>query len=213
MRQVICWFFYIGKIPGLRRFWTVTNLHTRLAIVTANKLGLAFPRKNLPKKFRPDPSTFYCGNKQTDKRTPVITLSLAKAFAGIIKNPHKTCFFSRMRRSVTAESIPTKFCTSTPWGDTVIYLTWHRNWLRGFGGVGCENEPLPLTLALASNTAYCATAHTRDIWALKASFAWKMMEISQPKGNKRMQNDMFIKKIKLSYQTELQNFINGHPRS
>jgi len=66
--------------------------------------------------------------------------------------------FSRMRRSVTAESIPTKFCTSTPWGDVVIYLTWHRNWLRGFGGVGCENGPLPL----ASNTAYCATAHTRD---------------------------------------------------
>ena len=67
-----------------------------------------------------------------------------------------------MRRSVTAESIPTKFCTSTPWGDVVIYLTWHRNRLRGFGGVGCENGPLPLTLALASNTAYCATAHTRD---------------------------------------------------
>jgi len=32
----------------------------------------------------------------------------------------------------------------------------------GFGGVGCENGPLPLTLALASNTAYCATAHMRD---------------------------------------------------
>jgi len=29
--------------------------------------------------------------------------------------------------------------------------------------VGCENGPLPLTLALASNTAYCATAHTRDM--------------------------------------------------
>ena len=42
--------------------------------------------------------------------------------------------------------------------DVVIYLTWHRNRLRGFGGVGCENGPLPLT----SNTAYCATAHTRD---------------------------------------------------
>jgi len=99
-----------------------------------------------------------------------------------------------MRRSVTAESIPIKFCTSTPWGDVVICLTWHRNWLKGFGGVGCENEPLPLTLASASNTAYCATAHTRDIWAIKASFAWKMMEISQPKGNKRMQNDIFRKK-------------------
>ena len=29
-------------------------------------------------------------------------------------------------------------------------------------GGGCENGPLPLTLALASNTAYCATAHMRD---------------------------------------------------
>ena len=31
-----------------------------------------------------------------------------------------------------------------------------------FEGWGCENGPLPLTLALASNTAYCATAHTRE---------------------------------------------------
>ena len=67
-----------------------------------------------------------------------------------------------MRTSVTAESIPTKFCSSTSWVDIVIYLTWHRNWLRGYGGVGCENGPLPLTSALASNTAYSATAHTRE---------------------------------------------------
>jgi len=80
----------------------------------------------------------------------------------LIKKIHTNRVSSRMRRSVTAKSIPTKFCTSTPWGDVVIYLTWHRNWLRGFGGVGCENGPLPLTLALASNTAYCASAHTRD---------------------------------------------------
>ena len=30
-----------------------------LAIVTANELALAFPPRNFPKKFRPDPSTFY----------------------------------------------------------------------------------------------------------------------------------------------------------
>ena len=50
------------------------------AIVTANELGLAFPPRHLPKKFRTDPSTFYLvivvTNKQTDswtdKRTPVI---------------------------------------------------------------------------------------------------------------------------------------------
>jgi len=84
-----------------------------------------------------------------------------------------------MRRSVTAESIPTKFCTSTLLGDVVIYLTWHRNWLRGFGGVGCENGPLPLTLALASNTAYCATAHTRENAAVcDAAFSYRHCSIS-----------------------------------
>ena len=74
-----------------------SNLQTRLAIVTGNELGLAFPPRNLPKKFRPDPSTFYLvivvtnrqTDKQTDKPTPVITKSLAKAFAGIIKNENR----------------------------------------------------------------------------------------------------------------------------
>jgi len=50
-----------------------SNLHTRLAIVTENELGLAFSPRNLPKKFRPDPSTFYLvivvTNKQTDRQT------------------------------------------------------------------------------------------------------------------------------------------------
>jgi len=50
-----------------------SNLHTRLAIVTANELGLAFPPRNLPKKFRPDPPTFYLvivvTNRQTDRQT------------------------------------------------------------------------------------------------------------------------------------------------
>ena len=58
-----------------------SNLHTWLAIVTANELALAFPPRNLPKKFRPDPSTFYLvivvtdkqTDSRTDKRTPVIT--------------------------------------------------------------------------------------------------------------------------------------------
>jgi len=57
-----------------------SNLHTRLAIVTENELGLAFPPRNLAKKFRPDPSTFYLvivvtnkqTDRQTDKPTPVI---------------------------------------------------------------------------------------------------------------------------------------------
>jgi len=83
MRQVICWFVfignrfvYIGKNPRFT-FFLHSNLYTRLAIVTENKLGLAFPPRNLPKKFLPDPSTFYLvimvTNKQTDKPTLVIT--------------------------------------------------------------------------------------------------------------------------------------------
>ena len=72
MHQVICWFVYIEKNPRLTGFLD-SNLHTRLAIVTENELGLAFPPRNLPKKFRPDPSTFYlvivATNRQTDRQT------------------------------------------------------------------------------------------------------------------------------------------------
>ena len=45
MRQVICFFVYIGKNPRFTAFLDI-NLHTRLAIVTENELGLAFPPKN-----------------------------------------------------------------------------------------------------------------------------------------------------------------------
>jgi len=77
-------FVYIEKNPRFTAFLD-SKIHTRLAIVTANELKLAFPPWNLPKKFRPDPSTFYLvilvtnrqidrqTGKQTDKRTPVIT--------------------------------------------------------------------------------------------------------------------------------------------
>jgi len=45
-------FVYIGKNS---RFTALldSNLHTRLAIVTENELGLSFPPRNLPKKIRP----------------------------------------------------------------------------------------------------------------------------------------------------------------
>ena len=78
MRQVICLFVYIGNVvyigknPRFTAFLD-SNLHTRLAIVTENELGLAFPPENLPKKFRPDPSRFYLvivvTNKQRDRQT------------------------------------------------------------------------------------------------------------------------------------------------
>jgi len=64
-----------------------------LAIVTANELALAFPPRNLPKKFRPDPSTFYLvivvtdsrTNKQTNRQTYAGD-SIILAFAGIISS-------------------------------------------------------------------------------------------------------------------------------
>jgi len=68
MRQVICWFVYIGKNPRFTTFLD-SNLHTRLAIVTENELGLAFPPRNLPKKFCPDPSMFYLVIVVTNKQT------------------------------------------------------------------------------------------------------------------------------------------------
>ena len=84
MRQVICWFVYIGINLRFTAFLD-SNLHTRLAIVTENELGLAFPPRNLPKTIRTDPSTFYLviavtkrqtnrqTDRQTDKPTPVKT--------------------------------------------------------------------------------------------------------------------------------------------
>jgi len=80
MRQIIFWFVYIGKNPWFMAFLD-SNLYTRLAIVTENELGLAFPPRTLPKKFLPGPSTFYLvivvtnkqTDRQTDKPTPVIT--------------------------------------------------------------------------------------------------------------------------------------------
>jgi len=50
MRQVICWFVYIGKNPRFTGYLD-SNLHTRLAIVTENELGLAFPLGTFPKNF------------------------------------------------------------------------------------------------------------------------------------------------------------------
>ena len=50
MRQVICLFVYIGKNPRFMAFLD-SNLHTRLAIVTENELGLAFRLRTFPKNF------------------------------------------------------------------------------------------------------------------------------------------------------------------
>jgi len=77
------------------------KIHTRLAIVTANELALAFPPRNLPKKFSPDPSTFYLvtvvTNRQPDRQTYAGDyIILAKAFAGIITRLEKKYLVASM---------------------------------------------------------------------------------------------------------------------
>ena len=78
MHQVICWFVYIanwfvyiGKNPPRFTAFLDSNLYTRLAIVTENELGLAFPLGTFPKNFvHIRPRLFsYRGNKQTDRQT------------------------------------------------------------------------------------------------------------------------------------------------
>jgi len=64
--------FTLAKNPRFTAFLD-SYLHTRLAIVTENELGLAFSPRNIPKKFRLDPSTFYLvivvTNRETDRQT------------------------------------------------------------------------------------------------------------------------------------------------
>ena len=68
MRQVHLFVCLHWKNPRFTAFLD-SNLHTRLAILTKNELGFAFPPRNLPKKFRSDPSTFYLVIVVTDKQT------------------------------------------------------------------------------------------------------------------------------------------------
>jgi len=70
MRQVICWFVYIGKNPLFTALLD-SNLHTWLAIVTENELGLGFALGTFPKiSSRSVHVLFsYRGNKQTNKQT------------------------------------------------------------------------------------------------------------------------------------------------
>jgi len=63
---------YVGRNRRFTSF-LASKIHTRLAIVTANQSALTFPPRNLPKNFRPDPSTFYLvfvvKERQTDRQT------------------------------------------------------------------------------------------------------------------------------------------------
>jgi len=69
---LLCVKWFVGltleKNPRFTAFLD-SNFHTRLAIVTENELGLAFTPRNLPKKFRPDPCTFYLVIVVTNRQT------------------------------------------------------------------------------------------------------------------------------------------------
>jgi len=52
-----------------------------------------------------------------------------------------------MCKAAMAKWIRTKFSTTTPWTDLVIYLKLYPDRLRGLEGLACEIWPLPLTFA------------------------------------------------------------------
>jgi len=93
--QVICLFVYIGKNPWFTAFLD-SNIHTRLAIVSENKVGLAFPSRNLPQK-KSSRSVYvlfsYRGNKQTDRQTdkPTPEKNIIPRFLGDKKLPWNLC--------------------------------------------------------------------------------------------------------------------------
>ena len=69
-----------------------------------------------------------------------------------------------MHRAVTAEFIHIKFCILNPWPDVVTHACIFQTaskLLQLFWRVGCKFSLFSLTFALAFNTAYCATTHTR----------------------------------------------------
>jgi len=66
-----------------------------------------------------------------------------------------------MHRAITAESIHSIFCTSTPWVNIAVYLKWYPNYFWSSGEVGMGILATP-SKVLASNTVHCAIMHTCD---------------------------------------------------
>jgi len=116
--------------------------------------------------------SIHVGSFLTDlKSSQLITDSPNPKSLGSLLSAYNTALSALLSsRSVTAKSILTKFRTSAPWWDVVIYLAGHLNWLRSFGGVGVRKLASRIDLALASNTGYCATAHTRDYYSIHMRF-------------------------------------------
>ena len=74
------------------------------------------------------------------------------------------CVCSRMYKAKMAESILFAFCTwpTVSIGRRSDVFETTSKLVQRFGEVGCEIWPLPLTLPLAFNIAYCATTNMRD---------------------------------------------------
>jgi len=139
-------FVYIGKNHRFTAFLD-SNLHTRLAIVTANELGLAFPPRKLPKKIRPVlhcvKRKFRClQNKSTSLWNSVPNSGLWKFCCGILIV--ETCYRLSSRK-MDAQSVinwtvvgqlswqylraPTlDHCSLSPRSSSSVYSTIQSRW-------------------------------------------------------------------------------------
>ena len=77
------------------------------------------------------------------------------------KNPHENAFFHTCAHSWRPNRFPPNSAHPLPWRAYDIFES-SSKLVQIFWEMGCKIWILPLTLALASNTAYCATAHMRD---------------------------------------------------
>jgi len=176
MRQVICWFVhiwnwfvYIGKNPQFTAFLG-SNLHTRLAIVTENELGLAFPPRNLPKKFRPDPSTFYLlivvTNKQTDRQTHRQTkagknIIRRESFLGDNKVTH--C----VRKCV---KLIAHVCKTTKYGMPILWpgSKWLGCWNHNLKGNGFKAQTFHVQTTPLANCLHTRASLNKQVQAQQA---------------------------------------------
>jgi len=122
-------------------------------LVTANELGLAFPPRNLPKKFPPDPSTFYLvivvTDKQTDKQTD------RKTYAGDSIIPRESfrgdkkffVIFHPFAHKPPHRRICTKFGAAVEAADVITCTKFFGDRSRGVYSVGGRKLPSPIDKA------------------------------------------------------------------
>jgi len=94
-----------------------------------------------------------------------------RALRRAVKTHAKPCFLTHAQGGNGRIDI-TQILHIDSLGDVAIYLKRHPNWCKGLGGKGCEISTIPLTLPLASNTVYCATAHTCDAIVMRCELSY-----------------------------------------